>query len=163
MSTIDGLHRRYSGVIFNSCLRILGDRAEAEDAVQETFVAVVRANARFSGVDHLPWLRRIALNVCRQVLRSRRRKAPLLLDFVECPDSAPSPARSAAMRLAVAKVAETVDDRDAEILNAMFTKNMTQAEAAVHVGLSRRSVVKRLALLRTKCAGVFDEPDWDDG
>jgi RNA polymerase sigma-70 factor (ECF subfamily) len=60
---IEQLHRRFSGVIYGHCVRMLGDRTEAEDAVQEAFVAAFRALDSFRyGESHLPWLYRIATN-----------------------------------------------------------------------------------------------------
>src|ERR671936_2244345 len=57
------------------CYRMLGS-AEAEDAVQETFIRPWRAYDRFEGRSALKsWLYRIATNVCFDMLNGRERRA----------------------------------------------------------------------------------------
>lgn len=60
------------------CYRMLGSTAEAEDAVQETWLRLNRSDA--SAIDNLGgWLTTVAAQVCLNVLRSRsqRREDPL--------------------------------------------------------------------------------------
>jgi RNA polymerase sigma-70 factor (ECF subfamily) len=55
--------------------RILGSRAEAEDAVQETWLRLSRSSAEpaVAGIDNLGgWLTTVAARVCLNMLRSRR-------------------------------------------------------------------------------------------
>jgi RNA polymerase sigma-70 factor (ECF subfamily) len=72
------LVERYQGRIFNFCARMLGDRAEAEDLTQETFLRAYKALGRFDlGSPFVTWLYRIAANAC---VDRRRKKKPVLLD-----------------------------------------------------------------------------------
>ncbi len=67
------LVERYASSIVSLAYRMVGDRADAEDVAQETFLAAFkalptfRANASFS-----TWLYRIAMNKCKDWLRARR-------------------------------------------------------------------------------------------
>ncbi|HOA23809.1 MAG TPA: sigma-70 family RNA polymerase sigma factor [Aggregatilineales bacterium] len=67
------LVERHQGVVYNVCYRMLGDRFEAEDAVQETFL---RAYRHLRGYDQerpfKTWLLSIASNHCIDRLRRRR-------------------------------------------------------------------------------------------
>ncbi len=57
--------RRYQNAVFSVCYRLLGNRQEAEDMAQ---VAFMRAYQRLHTFDlarpFLPWMRRVAANVC---------------------------------------------------------------------------------------------------
>ena len=59
------LVRRTQTAVFNVCYRLTGERREAEDMAQETFI---RAYERLGTFDlerpFLPWVRRVAANLC---------------------------------------------------------------------------------------------------
>jgi len=63
------LHKR---VVYGLCVRLLGDREEARDAAQETFVRAWTAMATYdSAQPFAPWLLRIARNHCIDLARRR--------------------------------------------------------------------------------------------
>src|SRR5436309_12660291 len=69
------LVERFRGPVFGLCYRMLGQRQDAEDAAQETFVRVLKNLHRWdSARDFLPWLLAIAGNRCRTALAARRRR-----------------------------------------------------------------------------------------
>ncbi|GBC94511.1 ECF RNA polymerase sigma-E factor [bacterium HR16] len=75
---------RYRSPIVNLAYQLLGDRDEAEDVAQDTFVQAFLHLKRFRGQSSLfTWLYRIAVNACRMRLRKRR---PLPLSDVHRPD-----------------------------------------------------------------------------
>jgi RNA polymerase sigma factor (sigma-70 family) len=86
------LFQRYAQQLFVFCLYRLGDRQDAEDAVQSTFLNAFRALER--GVvpyAESSWLFKIAHNVCltgrRTTVRRRQLEAPAPLgDTVASPD-----------------------------------------------------------------------------
>ena len=66
------LVREWEGRVFNFSWRILGNREDAQDAVQDTFVSVFRNLGKLRDHKSFPtWLYRIALNHCRARWRSR--------------------------------------------------------------------------------------------
>jgi len=66
------LVRRHQEPIYRFVRRYVGDADEAYDLVQETFVAAWEALARFDSAHSAGgWLRRIALNKCRDWSRRR--------------------------------------------------------------------------------------------
>jgi len=55
--------------------RILGDAEEVKEATQETFLRVFRHFSQFDDqLDFFGWLFRIAVNVCRDIEKRRRRR-----------------------------------------------------------------------------------------
>lgn len=62
----------YEVSLFRTCYMYLRDKESAEDAVQETFLKAYRALHTFRGdCSEKTWLMRIAVNVCRDMGRSR--------------------------------------------------------------------------------------------
>ena len=60
------LVRTYQQRVFGLVLRMLGQRAEAEDLTQEVFVQVFKAIGSFRGDSKLStWIYRIAVNLCK--------------------------------------------------------------------------------------------------
>lgn len=85
------LVRRTQAAVFNVCYRLLGERREAEDLTQETFL---RAWERLHTFDaerpFLPWIRRVAANLCLNHLSARATDS---LELDEERDEADSPSR----------------------------------------------------------------------
>jgi RNA polymerase sigma-70 factor (ECF subfamily) len=155
--TVEELHRKYAGLVYGQCLRMLGTRADADDAVQETFLAAFRGLGSFTyGASHLPWLYRIATNACLKAIRTRRRKGASPLDE---PESAPAPERDPVRdidaRRALEELLETLDERGQEILVAHYVAGMDQGQIAEALGISRRAVVKRLSKLRGRAGDLW--------
>jgi len=79
---IDGDHTAFRWIVdrhgrglFALCVRMVGDRAEAEDLVQVAFARAARRIESFDPTYRLStWLYRIALNACRDHLKSPRRR-----------------------------------------------------------------------------------------
>ena len=72
------LVERHQTRVFNLCLRILGNREDAFDAAQETFVAALRKVGQFRGdAAFTTWLHRVAVNACYDELRKQQRR-PML-------------------------------------------------------------------------------------
>jgi len=75
----------------NLARNILGSSADAEDAVQETFLKVQRGIASFRGQSSfVTWTFRILVNTCYDARRSRLRKKEVASDDNQ-PETAPRP------------------------------------------------------------------------
>lgn len=72
------LVRRHAPVLLKLGTRMLGNQADAEDAVQDAFVSAWRALPEFRGeAAFLAWMYRIMTNRCLKVLRARRPTEPI--------------------------------------------------------------------------------------
>jgi len=90
---------RYQDRLVRQACELLGDRALAEDVVQETWLVVLENMHRFEGRSNLlTWLTGITLNRAKDVRRKRSRIVPLSSRYeaIERPDG---PETSSATRL----------------------------------------------------------------
>lgn len=74
------LYRAHRRQVAANLYRVLGDRTDLDDLVQEVFVIAFRGLARFRGEARLStWLYRICVNVALGRIRSRARRPPPIL------------------------------------------------------------------------------------
>src|SRR4051812_19982117 len=67
------LYEQYSKAMFNTCLRLLNDRAEAEDTLQESFIEAFKNLAGFEyRTTFGGWLKQICVNRCINQLKKRK-------------------------------------------------------------------------------------------
>lgn len=72
---------KYQNKVFSLALRVLGDRAEAEDVAQEVFVKVFRSLDSFKGESKFAtWLYTIISRVCLNRLKALKRHRPQSFD-----------------------------------------------------------------------------------
>lgn len=104
---------RHERRVYGLCLRLLGNREDAEDATQETFLSALRHAAGFRRTAAFStWLYRIAVNAATDQARRRARarsvplpeegQAPLPVPAV--PDAAEGVADTLAVQAALARV-----------------------------------------------------------
>lgn len=94
------LYDATSPKLFGICLRILKDRADAEEALQEIYVRVWQRSGRFSETAGAPmsWLGAIARNHAIDFMRSRKPVHNELDEAGEIADSGPDPEDTALQR-----------------------------------------------------------------
>ena len=106
------LYRATSAKLFGVCLRILRDRSEAEDAVQEVFTRVW-INARSYDADKaraMTWLIAIARNHAIDRLRTRpAQETQAGDDAIDIADHAPGPEAQAVARSEAQRVSDCFD------------------------------------------------------
>ncbi|HUC00838.1 MAG TPA: sigma-70 family RNA polymerase sigma factor [Solirubrobacterales bacterium] len=82
-SAFTAIFERYQEPIYRYCLAILGDREDAEDALQGTMLKVLRAlPGEERRIELKPWLYRIAHNESVELLRRRRPREELDTELV---------------------------------------------------------------------------------
>jgi RNA polymerase sigma-70 factor (ECF subfamily) len=73
----DELYHRFRRQVAANLYRVLGDRGDLDDLVQEVFVIAFRGLERFRGDARLStWLYRICVNVALGKIRARKRRPP---------------------------------------------------------------------------------------
>lgn len=96
-AAFDVLYTSTSAKLFGVCLRILANRTEAEDALQDIYVKIWNKADRFAVADTSPisWLVAIARNHCIDVLRARKPAVAELDQAVDVAEPSPNPEQSA--------------------------------------------------------------------
>jgi RNA polymerase sigma-70 factor (ECF subfamily) len=133
------LVRRHETRLFALAWRMLHNRADAEDAVQETFVKAYRSLKRFRGEARFStWLYRIALNHILNMLRkaSRLRGADLDLERMESPRRPTTASREKELQVAVASAVDELPPRQRAIFHMRYEEERSHAEIAEILGIS---------------------------
>ncbi len=153
------LYERYRKMVYNLALKTLGTDADAEDALQRTFLRVHQSLPSFRGDSKLStWIWRVALSVALTEHRSRRRRPAAPLgdsEGTEPASSAPSPADAAAAQDDAALLRrhlEALPRRDRAILHLRYQEGKSFEEISqlmeLPVGTAKSLVFRAKAELR---------------
>jgi RNA polymerase sigma-70 factor (ECF subfamily) len=144
---------RHERRVYGVCLRVLGNREDAEDATQEAFVAALRRAASFrQAAAFSTWLYRIAVNAATDQARRRARGRTAPLDpEAEQPAAGGDPGDQVAAAVTVQDALARVPEEFRVALVLCDLYRMAYAEAAqvleVPVGTVKSRVFRgRLAL-----------------
>ncbi|MGD0682236.1 MAG: RNA polymerase sigma factor [Terracidiphilus sp.] len=162
-AAIAGLVSQYAGTLYRVAYSVLRNAADAEDAVQETFVRVLRHRETLAEVrDQRVWLIRIVWNVVLD--RKRRMKTrPETDDVAELARVLPAEGLSAEERAVAAQhhaqvlgCVEQLPAKEREVLMLSAFEELTSVEIATVLGISESSVRSRLFRARNLMAGLLD-------
>jgi RNA polymerase sigma-70 factor (ECF subfamily) len=139
------LYRTYGPVVYRRCLRILKDPEAAKDATQEVFVKLIRDMAKLEDRETvLPWIYRVATNHCLNHRRNAFRRGedvdapPLELAASIAPDLVP-------LRQLAQQVLARFDATTQTVAVGVLVDGLDQEEVAEVLGISRRTVARKLA------------------
>lgn len=146
--------------------RVLGDRGDAEEVAQETFLRVWRQAAAWKpgAAKFDTWLHTVALNLCRDRLRRRR---PIVGD--ELPDIAdPSPDAESGMIEAergrrVAAAVAALPERQREAIALVHYQDCSGQEAADIMEVSVDALESLLARARRTLRARLNPQETGDG
>ncbi|MFF3215888.1 RNA polymerase sigma factor [Streptomyces sp. NPDC002886] len=143
------LVRRHGPAMLRLATQILGNRSEAEDALQDAFVAAWRKLPEFRGDSGFgTWLHRIVTNRCLNALRARRPATDIdELPEQAAPEHQSSPERAAESQAAVRALGDAMavlspEQRACWVLREIET--MPYETIAEVVGISQEAVRARV-------------------
>jgi RNA polymerase sigma-70 factor (ECF subfamily) len=138
------LYRTYGPVVYRRCLRILKNPEAARDATQEVFVKLIRDMSKLEDrATVLPWLYRVATNHCLNARRNTTRRGeeleapPLELAASTGQDTFPD-------RQLAQAILSRFDLATQSVAVGVLVDGMEQEEVAEALGVSRRTVARRL-------------------
>ena len=149
-------YRAWGPALVRKAERVLRSREDAIDVVHALFADLI---PRWSRDVDLPYLYRAVTNRCLNVVRDRGTRARLL----EREQQVAAPV--ARVRLddqvvgvgLLAALADRLDDAHMQVLVCRFVDDMTQEEIAAHLGISRKTVGKRLDRIRDEVVALRSE------
>jgi RNA polymerase sigma-70 factor (ECF subfamily) len=132
-------------MIFRRCRHILGNEEDAQDAMQDVFVSLLKAKERLHGKGLSSLVYTAATNACLNRLRQEKRRK-------DVPDDAgdmPLPVidgnfGKVEARLIMEDILQNESELDRGICFMRYSDNMTLSEIGMATGLSVSGVRKRL-------------------
>ena len=155
------LYSATSSKLFGICLRVLIDRAEAEDVLQDIYVKIWRNAGRYNanGLSPMTWLITIARNAA--IDRLRRRRAAEAAGADDTVELQPDPARGpeaqvieASDRARLAACFEELDTGHAAAVQGAYLDGETYADLAARFDVplnTMRTWLRRSLLKLREC------------
>jgi RNA polymerase sigma-70 factor (ECF subfamily) len=146
-SDLQAAYRAYGAQLVRKAERMLRSREDAIDVVHALFTDLI---PRWNSSVDLPYLYKAVTNRCCNLLRDRGTRARLL----EREHAAAAPVGRVRMDdevvgiALIAALADELDEAHVQVLVARFVDDMTQDEIAEHLGVSRKTIGKRLDRIR---------------
>jgi len=146
------LYRLTSGKLFAVCLRILVQRAEAEDVLQDVYLTVWKKAGLFDparGVSPITWLAAVARNRALDRLRAKGRRFAGMDEAAEIPDFLPladEVMETGEMERRLTDCLAALDERAAGAIRAAFFGGQTYESLAKGAEMplgSMKSLIRR--------------------
>ena len=147
--------------VYTLCLRMTGNREDALDLAQETFLNAWRGLSSFQGTSSFStWVYRLASNACIDFLRKRKRRqqgeSPHSLDDEEAPLPEPADPRGSPeeelerreLRRAVERGLQALPDHHRQVLVMRELSGMSYQEIGAVLDLDLGTVKSRIARAR---------------
>ncbi|HWE84102.1 MAG TPA: RNA polymerase sigma factor [Terracidiphilus sp.] len=159
------LVEQYASTLYRVAFSVLRNAADAEDAVQEAFLRVLRHRATLGEVrDHRVWLIRIVWNIVLD--RKRRAKTrPETEDVSDLVRVLPAAGLSAEERAAAAQhharmlqLVDRLPGKEREVLVLSAFEELSSVEIAGILGVTESSVRSRLFRARNLMADLLERP-----
>lgn len=161
---------KYEKTVYNLALRMVGDRDDASDMTQETFIKAYGSLSSFRGDSKFSvWIYRIATNVCLDFLRSKSRKQQVSLTVsddddedaqLDIPDPSSAPEQQLMQKMSMQSVEEglkTLPDKQRQILVMRELGGMSYAEIGKALSLEEGTVKSRIFRARKRlCIFLLD-------
>jgi RNA polymerase sigma-70 factor, ECF subfamily len=148
------LVERYHGAIFRRCFQMAGNAPDAEELAHQAFVdGYVKLDQLREPAKFFPWLRTLALNVCRMWYRQRNRQSVMALNEEALPAAADPDDAADYAHLAWALNRLSTTHRVVLVLH--YFEELSYADIASFLDVPMGTVMSRLYRARKALKGVL--------
>jgi RNA polymerase sigma-70 factor (ECF subfamily) len=159
VSTLERLIQENEVALKRLCYLYLHDEAMAEDAVQETFLKVYRSLTNFRGeANEKTWLTRIAINTCKDMLRSGWFRH---MDRRVTAETLPARQEADPYHREVAAAVMNLPRKLREVILLHYYQGMKVNDIASALGISQSSVSGRLKRGRERLREMLEGRETD--
>jgi RNA polymerase sigma-70 factor, ECF subfamily len=138
--------------VYAACFRVLGRPHDAEDATQETFLALFREKDKLAEAGSVrAWVLAVARNTAVNLLRRRRPAAPLS----EVAAADPAPIREPADRERLHQALAGLSEEERHLVQMKFLEGKSPSEMAAASGRSRGSLATALCRALQRLRGLY--------
>jgi RNA polymerase sigma-70 factor (ECF subfamily) len=139
------LYQRYYAAVYRTALRVTGNPADAEDALQTVFLRVLNQGGRLDSAHPEAYFRRAATNAAVDLLRRRISHGEIQLDQASSVATKESPAL---LKQQLRRAIATLDPADAIMFLLRYVEGMSNGELAEMFGQDKNNIAVRLHRIR---------------
>ncbi len=141
----------YGSSLYRLCSVMMGNRDDAEDAVQECFLKYVEKAPQFNDDEHeKAWLIRVASNTCKDMLRKRKHQSFVSLDEIRnlgvCEDNAQ-----------ILGMLVSLEEKYRIVIHLHYVEGYKAREIAPMLGITEAAVKKRLQRGRDALREIYEK------
>ncbi len=140
---------RHRGLIERTAYALIGDRQAAEEVLQDTFLRAYRHRASLrTDISPVPWLYRVALNLCYSRLARRRlTEEPIGETTAELRDHTPEPAdlvEREELRRAIRRGVAALPEKHRLVIVLYYLHGLSLQETATTLGIRLGTTKSRI-------------------
>lgn len=161
-AALEQLYRRYSSLVYTVALRSLGDTTEAEDVLQQVFIAAWQGRARYKPerASVATWLMGIARNKIVDAHASRGRQRRIQTQVATNTSVADSQPVDVAQQLVMAEEIARLEKVPQQVLRLAFYEDLTHTQIAERLqmppGTVKSHIRRSLIKLRNRMEVTLD-------
>lgn len=143
--------KKYGNSLFRLCSVMTGNRDDADDALQECFLRYIEKAPDFNDGEHeKAWLIRVATNICKDILRHRKRSSFVSIDEIRNLGTSEDNAQILGMLV-------SLEEKYRIVIHLHYVEGYKASEISAMLGISEASAKKRLQRGREALRKIYEK------
>ena len=150
---------KYLGSVYRAAFSVCGNKEDAEDATQETFIKFIKSKREYESDEHVKaWLLRAALSCARDIGRSKARRRTMPLE-----EAADTPVFEDESDGELFKAVMTLNPKYREVIHLFYYEDYSIRQISKILKLSESNVKVRLMRGRSMLKATLGVSDDEMG